>query len=212
MRRLLITRPRHDPVTEFFYAWSEQIISAAERLGWLVDRSEGEDVTRKEVQSRLKKRPPALAVFNGHGTESTLEGARDETILDETTSHLLKDTVSYVRSCSCLTVLGKSAVKQGCRAFIGYKKRFRWAGTNGYEARPLQDPAAKPVLEASNVVPIQLLKGDPVREAVESSHRTTMKYALRLAASEDPLEQEAFKYLILNDFVLNYEGDGAAHA
>ena len=210
MKCLLLTLPRHDPVTHYFYAYSEAILREAEKRGWNTEKCEGKGLARKEIESRLSAHRSSLAVFNGHGSNSTVEGNKDETILDPQNAHLLANVTAFVRACSSLVELGPLAVAKGCKAFIGYRRRFWFASTDGYMSRPLNDPIAQPVLETSNIVPLALLKGSTVDEAVEASHAAALKHALRLAGSSDPLQIEAFKYLMLNDAALAYEGNGNA--
>jgi hypothetical protein len=210
--KLYITRPDHDPVTACFFACSNEIITTANSKGCKVEKSEKEHANRKEVQSRLKANCPNLVVFNGHGSETEICGHDDEVIIDEHNADLLKDTITFARTCESLAKLGPITVTKGAKAFIGYKKYFRYITMNETETRPLSDPAAGPVLKASNIVPIKLLEGHTVEEAVNAAHHQTMKEALRLVQSEDIAEKNAFKYLILNDLALGYDGDGSANA
>lgn len=101
MKRLFISCPQHDKSTEYLYAWSKKAIKFAKERGWKVDVSEGHNVTKSEVQSRLKKKPADFVFFNGHGNESEMCGQNYEVILNETSAHLLKDSITFTRACNC---------------------------------------------------------------------------------------------------------------
>jgi len=210
MTRLLITRPQHDKGTYYLYAWSKEIIDSAAGHGWTVDKSYGPKATRAEVQSRLEKNPPDFVFFNGHGSESEMCGHNLETILDESSSHLLKGTITFARACNCVVKLGKSAVDKGCRSFIGYVGEFWFPRINKFESSPLEDIAAKPVLEVSNQIPLSIIKNHTTAEAVDSAKALALKHISKLILSREPYDRAALKALSQNDDSLVYEGDGNA--
>jgi len=210
MTRLFITRPQHDKGTHYLYVWSEKVICSAENHGWTIDKSDGAKATRNEVQSKLKKKPANFVFFNGHGNESEMCGHNQETILDESSSYLLKDTITFTRACNCITKLGKSAVDNGCKSFIGYAGKFWFPRIHKFELTPLKDMAAKPVLEVSNQIPLSIIKNCTVSEAVDSARALTIKYISKLILSREPYDRAALKALSQNDDSLTYEGNGNA--
>ncbi len=117
----LITRPRYEPVTHYFYHWSEEIVrEAKKRIGKIFDL-EKEKASKKVVESYLEKQSPEIIVFNGHGNDACIAGHNDEVlIVAGENSHLLKDKVVYMRSCDSGKTLGPQAIREGCKAFIGY--------------------------------------------------------------------------------------------
>lgn len=210
MTRLFITRPQHDKGTQYLYAWSEEIIDSAEEHGWAVDKSDGPKATRSEVQSKLKKNAADFVFFNGHGNESEMCGHNFETILDESSSHLLKGTITFTRACNCAVKLGKSAVGKGCRSFIGYAGNFWFPRIHKFESTPLKDVAARPVLEVSNRIPLSIIKNCTTSEAIDSARALTIKYISKLILSREPYDRAALKALSQNDDFLTYEGNGGA--
>ena len=68
-KRLLITRSRHDPANQYLYAYSDEIIEDAQKLGWKVETAEDEKNNEQEVASRLAKNKPYFVFLNWHGTE-----------------------------------------------------------------------------------------------------------------------------------------------
>lgn len=203
--RLFITRLQHDIGNRYLHAYSAEIITAAEDRGWQVEGIENENVTRKQVHSRLGRGSPTVAVFNGHGSDSELCGHNNEVILDTGCVHLLKDTVVFARACNCANVLGAEAVRDGCNSFIGYSKTFIIPRVNEYNATPLRDPAANPILRTSNAVPIQLLKGDAPCDAVNASHAQATKLFARLLVSNEPYDAAALRALMHNDLCLTLQ-------
>lgn len=210
MARMYITRPKYDNGTAYLHAWSEEVIKSAEIHEWTIDKSEDRGVTKKEVQSRLKKVSADFVFLNGHGNQSSMCGHNSEVILNENSSNLLKDIITFSRACCCVTKLGKSAAAKGCRGFIGYSGEFWVPRINKYEATPLKDPAAKPVLEASNAVPLAIIKNSTVSEAINSSKRIAIQQISKLISSKEPYDIAALKALSQNDDLLTYEADDNA--
>lgn len=207
---MIVIRTKHDTPTKYLFVWTESIISEAEQKGFDVYKIEGPKVNFKNFEKRIKKIKPSFVFFNGHGTKSSFWDNNKEELINLESSHLLKGTVTYARACSGLIELGADAVKEGCRAFIGYKKRFwipRWHKTT---CRPLKDLAAKPVLECSNLVASQLLRRKTVKEAIEKSHEQTDKEIVDLIYSQEPFASAALAALIHNDSALDFEGKPSA--
>ena len=207
---MIIIRTKHDTPTEYLFVWTRSIISEAEQKGFNVYKIEGSKVNFKNFEKRIKKIKPSFVFFNGHGTKSSLWDNNKEEFINLESSHLLKETVTYARACNSLVELGAKAVKKGCEAFVGYKKKFwipRWHKTT---CRPLKDLAAKPVLECSNLVASQLLKGKTVKEAIEKSHEQTDKEIVDLIYSQEPFASPALAALIHNNSALDFKGNSSA--
>ncbi len=163
---LLITRPRYEFVTHYFYHWSEEIVKEAKRrIGKVIDL-EKDKANRKLVESYLDKQNPEIAIFNGHGNDVCITGHDEEPlIVSGENSGLLKDKVVYMRTCNSGKTLGPQAIKEGCKAFIGYSELFRFWTDKALTTDPLKDDYAKPFFETSNQVPLSLVKGRTAEEA-----------------------------------------------
>lgn len=207
---MIIIRTDHDIATHYIFCWTGYIINEAEKRGLNPVVIEGVDITAENVQKRIKKKKPKFISFNGHGTASSFKNNKEEDFINLESAELLSDTITFARSCDCLKGLGKKAVENGCNAFIGYKKKFWIARQHEIESRPLQDPIAKPVLEASNIVPLSLLKGKSVEEAVMESHEYSANSILDLIYSKEPLASASLSALVSNDEALDFEGDPEA--
>lgn len=163
---LLITRPRYELVTHYFYHWSEEIVREAKKRMSGVTDLEKEKASRKLVESYLNKQNPELVIFNGHGNDTCIAGQDNEVLIESgKNSHLLKDKVVYMRSCDSGKTLGPQAIKEGCKAFLGYAELFRIWTDKALVNDPLKDTYAQPFFETSNQVPLSLIKGKTPKEA-----------------------------------------------
>jgi len=149
-------------------------------------------------------------MFNGHGSDELIQGHNNETLVNTSSSNLLRGTIVYARACKCLNRLGSAAIKNDGRAFIGYKGKLIVWSINEGAAKPLQDPAVEPVLTASNQVPISILKGNSVEEALKKSKKVAEKKMLELLQSNEPYSAPALKGLFSHYFLIDFEGDSTA--
>lgn len=203
---MIIIRTNHDIATHYLFYWSDYLIKEAEAIGLKPIKIEGHAINKETVKKRIKKKKPKFISFNGHGTASSFLDNKKEGFLDVDSANLLSKTVTFARSCDSLKELGKEAVKRGCYAFIGYKKKFWIARQHEMGSRPIQDPIAKPIFEASNLIGISLLKGKTVKEAINISHGYSAKAILDLIYSEEPLASASLSAVMRNDEALDFEG------
>lgn len=207
---MLVIRTKHDIQTTYLYAYTEPLIKEAEDRGIRVEKVEGDDVNFKNIDKRIKAKQFKLILFNGHGSKTSLYNNHGEEFINLSSAHLFSRTVTFARACDSLIILGVEAVKKGCYSFIGYKKKFWIARQNTYECNPEKDAVAKGIIECSNVVIKELLKGKTVAEAVDKSHQHSEKTVMEMIYSKEPLASPALSALIANDSALDYEGDSNA--
>lgn len=210
-RKLFIARSGHDIGNSYLFAYSQAIIDEAERRNWRVEKADGGDDCRNNVTARLSN-GPQLAVFNGHGSEDEVCGHKDEVVIDSSNAGLLQGTVSFIRACGCLNGIGRSAVKKGAKAVVGYRGDFWIPRVNEFAATPLRDPSAKPVLEASNAVAYRLLKGARVKDAVEASKARANNAIRQMLTRVEPYDSPALRALVNNNLLIDFEGDQNAVA
>ncbi len=212
MTKSIFVLTNYDLETSYSTAYCQSVISSAKRRHG--DKNvvivEGSKATQNEVLPRLEKLQPHFFMFSGHGTASTLEGHNRVLLMDKNNCACLKSAIVFSRACDALVELGDAAVKKGCPAFVGYEQPFWGVATDGYASRPLQDPNAKEIYENSNVVPLQILKGTCVQDAIREAHRDAAKRILRLLDSVDPTASSALLALSSNDQVLTFKGKGEA--
>jgi hypothetical protein len=168
---------------------------------------EGDAINRDNVKKRLRKSKPKLFFFNGHGSQSSLFDNNEVEFFTLDDAGALQDTVAFARACDCLSKLGEQAVREGCKAFVGYKRKFWLARDHSMTSRPLKDRVAKPILECSDAVVYELIKGKSVHDAVEKSHKLAAAHIVNLMYSNDPFMSATLSALINNDTALGYHGD-----
>ncbi len=207
---MIIVRTNCDLATSYTYAWTSVIITAAEQRGINVTVVEGAAVNMQNFARRVEKVKPELIMFNGHGTKSSFFDNDWKELVNLESSRILKNTITFARACDCLVELGVKAVAEGCIAFIGYHKKFMIPRWHSKTCLPLEDVAAKPVMECSNRVVLELLKNKTVGETVNNAHRWTEQQLIHLIYSREPYSAAALQAVVHNDSSLNFVGDALA--
>lgn len=207
---MLAVRTNHDPVTFCLYHWTSPLLKLAESRRFTVVSVDGEKVTKENIKGRISARKPSFFFFNGHGSASAMFGNKWEEIISLKDADIFKGMVAFARACDCLQELGKEAVDNGCKAFVGYKKKFWIASLNEMASRPLNDPLIKPVMENSNLVAEELIKGRTVEDAVGRAHEHAAKLILDLVFSDDPYKSPALAAVVNNDSALSFKGNPSA--
>jgi len=193
------------------YEWSVPVMNAAEKRGIKVDRVDGQRVIKKEIVSRIEKLKPGFIFLNGHGDSKTFYGYDNEVAIGITDANIFKNKIVFTRVCNCVKKLGKKAVeKHSCTSFIGYEFEFVNVRQTNVELKLREDEISRPIWEVSNTVPISLIKGTTVTEAVESSHKKATKEISRLLFSKELGSISVLKAILTNDEGLKYHGDGSA--
>lgn len=208
-KKLFLTRTDSDPGNACLFAYSQEILDRAQELGWNVQKADKEKAERANVLSRLAGKFH-LIVFNGHGTPQEVTGYEGKMIVNAGDANLLSDSIVYVRACDCLEGLGKAAVKQGAKAVIGYRDELWISHFNEYRAKPLKDPASKPVMEVSNLIALKLMKGASVQETLEAVQNKTNSIIYDLIVKNDFYESATLQALLHNELALGFEGSGDA--
>lgn len=104
---------------------------------------------------------------------------------------LLGGAVVYARSCNAAKLLGMSAVRNGARAFVGYKRKFTVAFASVRPSQILSDNLARLFIEPSNLIPIALLKGNSVGEADRRSKEEMRKNFRHMVSSVATHEEQS---------------------
>ncbi len=197
---MLITRPDHDPTTNYLYYWSQKLIDFAGERGLKVVDLAKKRANSIEFASVIKKVQPSLIVINGHGNSSVVTGYNDEPLVTAGKNDaLLNKTIVYARSCKSGEKLGPASVKSGCRAYIGYDDDFVFVTEDDKSTHPLQDKTAELFMDPSNYVVISLLKGHTVGEANIRSKNFLRKNIQRLVTSAALKEEsDMIPYLLWN--------------
>jgi hypothetical protein len=184
-KRVLISRPNHDLITHYLCEWSQEIIDFANNKTILVDDLKSHNANASKVLSHLKKINYDFIIFNGHGNPKQVTGHNDVPIITSGENHeLLKNKIVYCLSCSCAKELGQTCTTNGTGAFIGYKNDFALLRDKNMTTRPLSDVYAKPILSSTNKIPLTILKGQKVEEAVRRAKEAYTVEIEQLQGSE----------------------------
>lgn len=208
----LITRPRHEFLTNLLFHWSDDVVSEAQRHGYQVLDLKDQKANRANFTSYMTKNSPALVCFNGHGSESAITGHNDEVLIEVGDGdELLAGTIVYARSCDAAQELGPAIIKNGTRAFLGYKRPFVVASSEERISKPRGDDLSALFIEPSNLAPTTLLKGNSVDEADKRSKAAMLKNIMLMLSSVATHEQQSVaSYLWGNYKAQVVVGDGSA--
>ena len=181
MISLLLTRTNCDDVNVYLYHYSKHILDFASKKNIKWKDLKNNENNRDVLSSSIKKLKPRLIVFNGHGDKNTIWGHKENILIKEGDNEdLLKNKIVYARSCNAAISLGRSAIKEGTEAFIGYDGPFALCTIPYKECSPGEDEVAKLFLNPSNLIITSLLKGNNVEEANEKSINLMKKEILKL--------------------------------
>lgn len=207
---MIIIRSNHDLQTSYLYYYTHSIIKFAESRGYRVIILENEGVSEENLRKRIKTKKPSFIFFNGHGSEEAIFDFKKNAFIDKKSADVFKETITFSRACDCLKILGEEAVNKGCLAFIGYNNKFFVARHHSATCRPENDPVAKPVLECSNLIMVELLKGKNVEEVIQSSHNMAADNILKLIYSKELGAGASLRAVIWNDMSLSFKGNSEA--
>lgn len=197
-KSLLITRPNHDPTTNYLFYWCQPLIKLAKSKGFTVHDLAKNRASKKELDSHLHSRDIGIIFFNGHGNEHTIGGHNNEVLIDSRSNlTLLSHMVMYIRSCQVMVELGGKLISAGATSCIGYSRKFGFFRSTNHTTHPLTDPYARVFLEPSNLVISTLLKGHTTQESFIRSQKAMKKNLRRLlsSASHSDLRSMAFALL-----------------
>lgn len=183
-KSFLITRPEHDNTTNYLSRYSELIIEFSKKKGIIFFDFRKDRVIKAEIKKLINKKNPKLIIFNGHGTEDSVRGHKDETLVKVGENEdLLNGRMVYAVSCQSARVLGRESKAE---SYIGYNDDFVFVFDKNKTADPLKDNLAKNFLEPSNELVISLLKGNNAKESCDRSKNMFKKNINRLLTSEAP--------------------------
>ena len=198
--RLIVTRPQHDVTTRYLSSWAGEIIDFAKKKGVEVCDLAKEKANKNELEGRVKKLKPEAIFLNGHGNDDCVTGHDNKVMVSvQENYNILNNKITYALSCNSGKELGQKVVENGGAAYIGYSDEFAFICDNNYLHRPIDDPKAKPFMEASNQVMISLLKGNSAKDASERSKNKFKDSLVKLLSSNaDPDSLKAAQLLFWN--------------
>ena len=172
---IVITLPRWDDITEYLSAFSKEIIEICKQNQILITPLEKRRVTKEGFYSSIRKNTK-MFIFNGHGAPDCICGHKDEKIITlGINDELLKNKITYARSCWSFSKLGQVCKNKKEECFIGYTFPFQFIVEKRWISNPLKDNTAKVFFSSSNLVPIGLIKGKTAGESNNNSKRSILK-------------------------------------
>lgn len=209
---MIITRPNHDNTTNYLFMWSKHILTFAKEANIRIVDVSGKKVTKKVLESYIKKIKPIFIMINGHGNNDCVCGQDDEELVRNGVNEtIFKDTVVYARSCSSASGLGQTCAANVNTTYIGYTGDFWFMFEEEKLFRPLEDQTAEKFLEPSNYVAISLLKGCTAQEANKRSKNMMKQQILKMFASTASSDAQSMLPLMMWNY--NHQvclGDGNA--
>lgn len=196
-KSLLLTRPNHDPLTNYLYYWCEKVIQQARKSGVKVIDLDKKRANSKEFTSIIKKTNPSLVSLNGHGDDETVTGFNNEVLIKaRINEQLLAGKIVYVVACCSAKILGPSSIKNGTKVYIGYDDDFVLMYDEDKITRPLEDKTAELFLGPSNMVLISFLKGNDARTShLRSKEGFKRNYQALMTTESSKVDKEALPWL-----------------
>jgi len=198
---VLMTLPQSDEVTEYLCAFSQDIIKTAKDAGVPICVLEREKATRNSFEFELRDNH-RLIVFNGHGSDDVIAGHKNEVIImNGENEELLKEKITYARSCFSAKGIGVSSMKSsetGC--FLGYTFPFMFYNDTTWSGNPLKDSVARVFFVTTNVIPNGIMRGKSCAEADENSKRAMLKAIKRALLKKDNKDAQSIAEALWNNY------------
>jgi hypothetical protein len=197
---VLMTLPQSDEVTEYLHAFSQEIIFSAKAKGVPINILARERAVRKMFESELRENH-RLIIFNGHGSPKVIAGHKNEAIIQkDVNEELLKERITYARSCYSAEGIGRSSMKnssEGC--FIGYSLPFVFYHDMTWSGNPSKDTTAKIFFTTTNKIPNGIIKGKTCKEAHEDSKKAMLK-AIKKALIKGNVDSQSIAEALWNNY------------
>ena len=177
---ILITTPGDEEDTHYLRAWTLDVVKEVKNKGHTLIHLDLDDVKRQNFESRIHKQNPCFIFLNGHGSADSVSGSpRTEIILKAgENDNLTNGRIVYARACDSLGGLGKKCVfEQRAKAYIGYSAGFIFPNEYSVKSsRAATDELARPAMEVSNAIPLALINGASVKDAMGKSQERYQKW------------------------------------
>jgi hypothetical protein len=132
-----------------------------------------EKASLAEFEGHMAKMKPCFVMLNGHGSPSKIAGHKNGIILEKGRNEkVTKGAIVYARSCFALKELGEACVSSGAKGFVSYSFPFMFVSDPNRSAHPMKDELAAPCRITSNMIPVSIIKGQTISEAVQKAKNT----------------------------------------
>lgn len=186
VKKFLITRPRWDVMTSYLYDFSDSIKKLVKETKDIhITSIEHSKVNRVNFEGAIIKENPKLVFLNGHGDKKKVAGHENKIILDSKNIKLTKDKIVYALACDSLEELGKIAVNEGAKAYVGYKASFMVVRDPSRESTPSKDKNALPFKKACNTLINSLVIGNNIEKSIELTKKEYIHSIRSYGTSKD---------------------------
>lgn len=180
-------------MTRYLSAWAHVFIREISEKGREVYVLKEKDTNRKKFEGMVAKNKPSVLFLNGHGNTNVVTGHDHEVILDSKSVGLIKDLTVYAVSCQSAQGLGRLAVSNGVKGYVGYLEDFILISQSSKMRHPTEDTTAALFMEPSNQVIRSLAKGHTPAEAVKKG-KAAFSESIRKALNSD-VQSDDDKYV-----------------
>src|SRR3989344_3209610 len=158
---IILTLTRWDTLTEYLSAFSYSIELEAEDKGINIKPLNEKDANKEEFEKVLNELDYNMIVFNGHGSEDSIEGDKGKVLIKVgENDHILQNRIVYARSCKAAAILGEKCTENSGGCFIGYLWPFEFYFNEKWAANPIKDNIASMFIEPANLIPTTIIKGN----------------------------------------------------
>ena len=200
-----VTNPSPDDATRYLNSWSDVVISSARSQSAELDVYElkGDKVTKENLTRLIKEKNPHLILFHGHGGSKIILGFEANILIacDDNES-ILSNRIIHSLSCDSGQVLGPRCVSIGSKAFVGYKKEFKFAH-QGEKTDTLRysDVLAGFFLRPAFEVDKALLEGNSIEQTHQRSQKMYRENLQMLLTSSDPTLNKTYASGLYHDMI-----------
>ncbi len=189
-KTILVTQPEYDYTTRYISTWAEKVIQYAKNKNNNVIVLKNERANKNTLKSVVNKTNPSFIFLNGHGNSHTVTGQDNKSLIDQGENvDFLKEKIIYALSCQSAKNLGQYCVENGIKTYIGYTEDFVFIIDRTKRTQPKKDDIAALFLDASNTVPVSLLKGKTAKDSYGDSQKAFRKTIRTLLTSESKTDQ-----------------------
>mgnify|MGYP001587644496 CR=1 FL=1 len=189
-KTILVTQPEYDYTTRYISTWAEKVVQYAKNKNNNVIVLKNDRANRDTLRNVTNKTKPTFIFLNGHGANNMVAGQDNKPMITDTDNlDFLKNKILYALSCQSAKNLGPYCVNNAVKTYIGYTEDFIFIIDRAKRTNPKRDNVAALFLDASNEIPISLIKGKTTKDAYNDSQNSFRKKIRSLLTSESTIDQ-----------------------
>lgn len=189
-RVVIVTNPSHDAITQYIHSWFEVVIDSIKKQpnAFEVYELKNSKVTRENLIKLVEEKNPNLILFHGHGSSKAIGGFESNILIAcDDNEKLLENKIIHSLTCNSGEILGPKCVSCGTKAFIGYKKEFKFVHLGKTTSLSQKsDPVAELFLLPALEVDKALLEGSSLKQAHLRSKKMYADHFMIFLANKNP--------------------------